>query len=559
MMVNDSDPLQKLLDQSAKALDAGDLATARAGYQRILKTEESAGAHFGLAKIAELLETHDLAIDEYTYGLNLTADDPAGYLGRGNANFARGNFESAVADFAHFIKLVPNSPLGYRRSGDVYRVMGRSNCEQSLEMYRQSLERNGEDAGAHYGMALVLETLEKYSLATEHYSRVIELIPKEPAGYFGRGNAHFAAGNLKAALADFAQVIKLAPDDSRGYRRSGDVYRVMGTPNFEQSLEMYRQGLEQDANDADVHYGMAQVCEALEKYPLAAEHYSRVIELVPENPVGYNGRGDAHFAAGNLKAALADFAQVIKLAPNDSRGYRRSGDVYRVMGTPNFEQSLKMYGQGLERDADDVDAHYGLALVYERLKKYPEAIEHYSRVIELVPDIAVGYEGRGDAYLEINELKAALEDYAQVIKLAPDSSGGYRRTGDVYRMMGRSTFEQSLAMYRQGLERGADDVDAHYGIALVFEALEKNQEAIDHYSRVIELAPDLPLGYVSRGQIYLAARKNERALLDFDEAVKVDPTSVEGFLGRGQVFEAQEFYNEAIVEYECAIKADSSD
>jgi len=60
-------------------------------------------------------------------------------------------------------------------------------------------------------------------------------------------------------------------------------------------------------------------------------------------------------------------------------------------------------------------------------------------------------------------------------------------------------------------------------MGLVYEAQGRYEEALEHYLRVVELAPDSPIGYRNCGDVYQALENYEQALLNYDMVVERAP------------------------------------
>jgi len=55
------------------------------------------------------------------------------------------------------------------------------------------------------------------------------------------------------------------------------------------------------------------------------------------------------------------------------------------------------------------------------------------------------------------------------------------------------------------------------------------------FERVIEIAPENPLGFLNRGCAYLMIRRFSLAQQDFESALKFDPRNASALLARGLV------------------------
>ena len=132
----------------------------------------------------------------------------------------------------------------------------------------------------------------------------------------------------------------------------------------------------------------------------AEGYWTQLIELLPDNPVGWSNRGNIKVGQNRIEAAIADYEKAIELAP----------------------------------DAPDAYLNRGLAL--ERLSQWDAAIADYNRVLELDPEDPLAFNNRGNAKAGRGEWAAAIADYKTAIELAPNFA--------------TARANQSLALYQLG-------------------------------------------------------------------------------------------------------------
>lgn len=82
------------------------------------------------------------------------------------------------------------------------------------------------------------------------------------------------------------------------------------------------------------------------------------------------------------------------------------------------------------------------------------------------------------------------------------------------------------------------------------------EEAIEEYTRAIDVDPGLAAAYRYRGSAYLALEEYLQALDDFDRAIEIDPSFAEAHLGRGVLHYRQGAYSEAIDDFDRVIDLD---
>ena len=79
-------------------------------------------------------------------------------------------------------------------------------------------------------------------------------------------------------------------------------------------------------------------------------------------------------------------------------------------------------------------------------------------MIESAPNEAAPYERRAFAYRNLKKYPEAIADYTKMIKISPTDPDGYRHRAYVYSVNGEK--EKAIADYRAVLKIKPDDTDA---------------------------------------------------------------------------------------------------
>ncbi|KAL7692885.1 putative DnaJ domain, tetratricopeptide-like helical domain superfamily [Plasmopara halstedii] len=112
------------------------------------------------------------------------------------------------------------------------------------------------------------------------------------------------------------------------------------------------------------------------------------------------------------------------------------------------------------------------------LKKYADAVEMYTRAIELDPDNAVYYSNRSAAYLAMGDARGkALKDAERCIDLKPDWWKGYSRKGAAEHALQR--FDAARATYYAGLKLEPENES-------LLQAAEEVYAAGQEHSRILK-------------------------------------------------------------------------
>ena len=110
---------------------------------------------------------------------------------------------------------------------------------------------------------------------------------------------------------------------------------------------------------------------------------------------------------------------------------------------------------------------------------------------------------------------------------------------------GRATFERGISLYKRGhydeaIEAFSKVIDImpeatapYFNRAKIYENKEEYTKAINDLSKMISLEPNKPDGYARRGKILLKMNDSKGAIADFSTALKISPNHEEALTGRG--------------------------
>ena len=94
------------------------------------------------------------------------------------------------------------------------------------------------------------------------------------------------------------------------------------------------------------------------------------------------------------------------------------------------------------------------------------------------------------------------------------------------------------------------------GNALVKE--KKYKEALDCYSKAIEIDPNDPILYSNRSLMHINLSEFDQALVDADKAISIKPDYAKAYLRKGKALEGQQKFKEALETYKLGLEKDKT-
>lgn len=157
------------------------------------------------------------------------------------------------------------------------------------------------------------------------------------------------------------------------------------------------------------------------EYEGAMQKYNDIIHKHPQAPAAYIGRAKVYLELGKSDLALKDFDSAVKYDPKmNNWALRDRGNLLQKYH--RYEDAIKDFDKMLEKHPDS-SMQADRATCYMRLKKYPQAIEGFTRSLNLhVSKRTHTIAKRGDCYLALGQYQKALADYDQILKEDPDGN-----------------------------------------------------------------------------------------------------------------------------------------
>jgi len=187
----------------------------------------------------------------------------------------------------------------------------------------------------------------------------------------------------------------------------------------EAALALLQEAAELDPASPHYFARMGQIEEARGNAQEALAWFRRSLEIDPAYALAVEPLFIAHASTGDLAGAEALMGAAARYQPMDASSHALHGAALGFLGRQ--ADALEAYDRALAITPDDFDLLYQSASMLQELDRVPEAIERFSRAIELRPYDPSARFGRGAAYAITSQNDLARADLDRVLEL--DTSG----------------------------------------------------------------------------------------------------------------------------------------
>ena len=176
----------------------------------------------------------------------------------------------------------------------------------------------------------------------------------------------------------------------------------------------------------------------------------------------------------------------------------------------------------------------------EKAIKLQDDFETYAQLVQLL--------------VETGDFQAALEPLEHMAKAEPHIAETFISLATVHFML--ENYQEMADNAQLAIDRAPENMQAYYLKGKAMQGLSKDDEAVQLFTKAIELQGDFAEALLLRGQIYLRQAKLADAMADAEAAIASGKEVESGLLLRGSVKEVENKPEEAEADYRQVLELD---
>jgi tetratricopeptide (TPR) repeat protein len=227
-----------------------------------------------------------------------------------------------------------------------------------------------------------------------------------------------------------------------------------------------------------------------ENNEMAVDLLTRAIEADATFVLAQYTLGTVHQTLGNRWKAAAQFRASTQLDATYPEPFKALGDLFLAAPRRLFDQAVEAYTKAIELRPFYADAHVGLGDARAAKGDIDGAVGAYQKALVFNPVNPKVHMSLGKIYYnEKNLYYESVNAYKKAIDLDPQSVEARMGLGEVYEDKG--LYKEATEEYRRVIELDGKHTGAMYNLAVVYEKTDP-KEAIAQWERYIALASQLP-------------------------------------------------------------------
>ena len=175
--------------------------------------------------------------------------------------------------------------------------------------------------------------------------------------------------------------------------------------------------------------------------------------------------------------------------------------------------ALEALGVAIAANPDGASVpHYYRGLIYVEQGDLPEALNDFTRAIEIDGHFPQAYASRGTTYLMMSRPAKALEDFNKAIQLDPQNPNTYVNRARAF--MGLQMLEEAEADLNKAIELNPNLLPAYFNRGVLYMLQQRPEKALADFNKCIEINANAPAPYFNRAVTYIELGDKKAAATD---------------------------------------------
>jgi serine/threonine protein kinase/tetratricopeptide (TPR) repeat protein len=173
--------------------------------------------------------------------------------------------------------------------------------------------------------------------------------------------------------------------------------------------------------------------------------------------------GDAKHNGGDELGAVPNYQHAIEIDPNFAMAYARLGTIYNNLGQTQLSEQNRQKAFELRDRASEREKLYIMSHYYADSGQLDKGITAYELYIQTYPRDAVPFNNLAVIYNQLGQFDNALEKAKRAVELDPDMMSGYGQVAGAY--AGLNRIEEARATLNTALQHKGSTAGSHAYLA----------------------------------------------------------------------------------------------
>ncbi len=286
----------------------------------------------------------------------------------------------------------------------------------ALKQLNEQIAADPHNADALHARAKYYLSIKDYPDSYTDLMQVLNIDSSKAAYYMTLSDVYFYTNKTGASKRALEKAVSLDEKNIDALLKLAELYLYVS--KNDKSLEYINKALKIDQYNAKAYFMKGMNYKDLKDTARAISSMQTAVEQDQSYYHAYMQLGILNAARKN-PITVEYYKNAIRIQPNSTEAWYAIGKFYQDTG--DWENAITAYNALIAANPNNKFACYNLGVIYlVNLKKYKQALEHFTEAVKIDSNYVEAYYGKGVTYHALGDEKQAAESYQQCLRINPD-------------------------------------------------------------------------------------------------------------------------------------------
>jgi len=305
--------------------------------------------------------------------------------------------------------------------------------EDATHEFQAILKLQPDNAGVHANLGLIAFTQANYQKAADELRLALTLRPQLWNAQTLLGLSELHLGATRDAQNRLEESFPHLEDTSLRIQAGTALVQLdYETGKLDEALSVTDKLIKLAPKNPDVLYMMYRLHSTL-----AANALATLAKVGPDSARLHEILAQSHATDNDFNGAISEYERALVLDPQLPGLHFELGEAILRNGVDEASQQKaeEQFVIALAENPSDPHAEFELGQIAFMRSNLPAALQHYSRAVELQPDLVDAQLALGKVLNEMGQPKEAVKHLLAVIELDPEDSSAHYQLAQAYRSL----------------------------------------------------------------------------------------------------------------------------
>ena len=369
-----------------------------------------------------------------------------------------------------------------------------------------------------------------YDNAVQAFEKALELDPALARSHFLLGKTYQKKNEPEKAYEIYWIGLNLHPDHALSRLEASliDIQTFNNLTKAETNLRLVTQfpSLLLASDLAKAHYHLGWIHEEAKQLDFALKEYKKAFELESLNETYASA-----FKKLSQDKSFSELPTDLKIN-EESLHFLTIGN--RYLEENRIVDALAQYHAALKADPKNFLAHFQVGQVFERQKKWKNAIGEYEKSLKIKGTHIESYVAIAKIHIRYFDFDKALSYIEKVKTIQPRSALIYSLSGYYYAQKG--DLEKAVSEYKKSTELDSENFDAHFQLAHLLRLQKEHKTSEKYFLKSLKLKPTESKIQTEVAELYFEQGLKSQAVDHLKKLSSADPLNSTYIGGLGRLY-----------------------